>query len=139
MASNSDNFETISPAPIRTLDSMDESADAKNEGIGAGGATKIKKTDMSGPGGQPIYTVPEGSWPGTLNASDKVPARRDGVSLPVAAAIDPMTFGDPNDSAEDFKDGPDINTVELGNGKKGDISRYGFGSTDADNKPSNLK
>jgi hypothetical protein len=123
MASNSDNFEDINPnVPIRTLDSMDQSSDARDEGIGAGGATKIVKTDMSGPGGQPIYQTPEGSWPGTLTPGDKIPSRKDGVSLPVAAAVDPMTFGDPNDTAEDFKDGK----AGFNAGKADDQSRYGF-------------
>jgi len=92
----------------------------------AGGATKINKTDMSGPSSD---VSGYGHMSASLKDVGQAPGNGSGVitdnngqgnssGIPAAQPIPVMTFGDPNDTAVDFRDG----YKETGS----DVSRYGF-------------
>lgn len=75
----------------------------------AGGKTKITPTDMSGEGGKPMHTIPS-----QMEGSDGQVAYNGQTSgentsgIPAAQPIEPMMYGDPNNTAVDHKDGFDM-------------------------------
>lgn len=139
--STSDNFESIYDVADVTIKMEDPNNTSPMEIVGGGpfaggdvpqfGAFKNTKTDMSGPSGMMSQQY-AGNETG-LDSSESMmhPTQSDSTSLPVAGTVNPMTFGDPNDTSLDFKDGSDPNTVTIGGGESNDISRYGFGESTA--------
>ena len=91
----SDNFETISPVEVPSLESMKQTSDAGNEGLGEGGKTKIKATSMEGASGEPMGN--------TMNKgvqTDYTPtAGSSGFNI---SPVTPELYGDPNHSAGEF-------------------------------------
>lgn len=61
------------------------------------GKSKITSTDMSGESGQALHTI--------QSMADRMPTQSDDSGLGGVQSIDPITFGDPNNSAVDAKDG----------------------------------
>lgn len=135
------NFEPVNNGPDVTLGVTDPNHTSAQWAEGGGpfagkdvpqnGMWKNTQTDMSGPSG--MAQVQDASHPQGLgsNSLNYNPVVNDSASLPVAPTVDVMTFGDPNDTSLDFKDGSNPNTVTLGGGKSNDISRYGFNQTTA--------
>lgn len=129
MKSNTDNFENIANHPDIEIGLSDPNRTSPNliEGgsfnIPMNGAFKKTKTDMSGPSGQATGSNYEES---ISSMKARMPERINDVSLPQAKEIDVLTFGDPNDTSLDFKDGKNPNTVTIRGGAVGDITHYGF-------------
>lgn len=120
----SDNFPNISSNggdmgftvkdPNNTAIDMDE---ASNMSMGK---TKISPTDMSGPSSQ---VAGYGYMSSDLKNVGMAPSGENSSGIPAAQPINPLTFGDPNDTGMDFKDGSGINTYSL-TGK--DYEKHGF-------------
>lgn len=90
------------------------------QGQFTGGSTKIQPSATAPHAGEQVgygYMSPE------LKDVGFAPSGENSSGIPAAQPIDPLTFGDPNDTAMDFKDGQGINTYNL-TGK--DYEKHGF-------------
>lgn len=95
--------------------SMSDPGNTQAPNQSAGGKTKIVPTDMSGPSdGNSGYGFMtnnqsmqiQGGAPGNGNGSlTDNNGTGNSSGIPAAQPIDPLTYGDPNDSAIDHKDG----------------------------------
>lgn len=130
--STSDNFESIYDVADVQIGMSDPGQTSPNLAQGASyeipmdGAFKITKTDMGGASGMMSQQYAGNELGYDSHTPGYVPTIDNSVSLPVAGAVDPLTFGDPNDTSLDFKDGMDQNTVTIRGGETGDITNYGF-------------
>jgi hypothetical protein len=129
----SDNFPNISTdggdMSFRVRDPMNTALDMDDAGLPPMGKTKISKTDLSGPSGKPQGANYDDSMASSKEffMPSMAPTGENSSGIPAAKSTDPLTFGDPNDSSLDFRDGSDPNTVTIP-GKSGDIERHGFES-----------
>jgi hypothetical protein len=83
----------------------------------AGGKTKIKPSESS------VDSRDQHINGDKVSLNGMAPSGENSSGIPAAQPIDPLTFGDPNDSALDFKDGMDPNSVDPSGP---DIERHGF-------------
>lgn len=92
------------------------------QGQFTGGRTKIKQSAT------PAHPTEQTGYgymsPALKNVGYATGENTSGI--PAAQPINPMTFGDPNDTSLDFRDGSNPNTVTIQGGGVGDIARYGF-------------
>lgn len=117
------NMPTDSQLPeIGTSDPMGTNAPNQS----AGGATKVNKTDMSGPSSE---VSGYGHMSPDLANVGQAPGNGSGVltdnngqgnssGIPAAKPIEPMTFGDPNHTAIDAKENSTLGA--------GETERHGF-------------
>ena len=99
---------------------------ATNTGPWNGGETPNygkSKITKSADAPHPSEQVGYGYMSPDLKNVGMAPSGENSSGIPAAQPIDPITFGDPNDTTLDFKD-----TLETGaiGGKGGDISKRGF-------------
>lgn len=89
----------------------------------AGGKTKVNPTQMDGM--QSMSAVEGyGYMSPDLKNVGMAPSGENSSGIPAAQPIPIMTFGDPNDTGLDFRDGADKNSVTVKGGDKGDIAGY---------------
>jgi len=93
----------------------------------AGGKTKINKSAPS------VDSREQHINGDKVSLNGMAPGGENSSGIPAAQPIPIMTFGDPNDTAIDFKDGSNIDTVSIIGGGQ-DVERYGFDTTDKDNR-----
>lgn len=116
----SDNFPNISTNPGQSMDiGMQDPNGMQAPNQSAGGKTKINPTDMSGADSRNQHINGD-----KVSLNGMAPSGENSSGIPAAQPIDPLTFGDPNDTALDFKDGPGLDTVSITDGP--DVERHGF-------------
>lgn len=143
MNDNFPNMPSDSQLPDIGLGDSNNTAQSNLPGesamVGSGGKTKVNTSDASGPSyaGTQGYgfnvndpsTEIQGGAPG--NGSGVITdnnGQGNSSGIPAAQPIPIMTFGDPNDTGLDFRDGLNPDSVTIQGGGKGDIKRYGFDS-----------
>ena len=89
----------------------------------AGGNTKIQ------PSNTPAHPTEQVGY-GYMTSDSKMkidgfaPSGENSSGIPAAQPINPITFGDPNDSSVDFRDGMSIDTIDIAG--KNDYVKRGF-------------
>lgn len=99
--------------PLDYPNGMQDPANTSVEEDGSfrGGRTKVNPTDMSGESGRPTGAYSTESLPsqmegtsGKIAYNGMAPNGENSSGIPAAQAVDPITFGDPNNTAVDFKE-----------------------------------